>query len=107
MGTPTGIRCFSLVRPHFAAGAFLLWRNGSNGSRGSNARDNRALSILADALLSAPFAWAVIYLLVENDPSERAERLLALWPVILVLALVFAVWEARRGLNSPGSCHLY
>jgi len=83
----------------FAAGVFLLWRNGSHGSHGSNARGNRALSLLAVALLSAPFAWAVIYLLVEDNPSERAERLLALWPVTLVLALVFAVWEASRGLN--------
>jgi hypothetical protein len=74
----------------FAAGALLLWRN-RNG--------NRILSLLSVALMAAPFAWALVYLLVEEDPSERAERLLALWPVVLVVSLVFALWEARRGLN--------
>jgi hypothetical protein len=74
----------------FAAGALLLRRN-RNG--------NRILSLLSVALMAAPFAWALVYLLVEEDPSERAERLLALWPVVLVVSLVFALWEARRGLN--------
>jgi len=74
----------------FAAGALLLW---------INRRGNRLLSVLSVSLMAAPFAWAVLYLLVEDDPSERAERLLALWPVVLFVSLVFALWDARRGLS--------
>ena len=74
----------------FAAGALLLRRN---------AHGNRMLSVLCVSLMAAPFAWALLYLFVEDDSGERAERLLALWPVVLVVSLVFAFWDARRGLN--------
>jgi hypothetical protein len=74
----------------FAAGALLLVRNG---------RGSRMLSLLSVALMAAPFAWALLYLLVEEDPSERAERLLALWPFVLILSLVFALWDARKCLS--------
>jgi len=77
----------------FAAGAFLLRRN----SQGS-----RPHSLLSVSLLGAPFAWALLYLLVEEDPAERAERLLALWPVVLIVSLVFALWRARNGLSLAG-----
>jgi hypothetical protein len=72
----------------FAAGALLLWRN---------QRNNRILSLLCVSLMAAPFAWAVLYLLVEEDPSERAERLLAVWPVVLIVSLVFALWDSIKG----------
>jgi hypothetical protein len=72
----------------FAAGALLLRRN---------LRGSRFISSLSVSLMAAPFAWAVLYLLVEEDPSERAERLLALWPVVLIVSLVFALWDARKG----------
>ena len=74
----------------FAAGAFLLRRN---------RRGSRMLSLLSVSLMAAPFAWALLYLLVEEDPAERAERLLALWPVVLIVSLLFALWEVRRGLS--------
>ncbi len=72
----------------FAAGAFLLQRN---------RRDSRMLSVASVSLMVAPFVWALLYLLVKEDPGERAERLLALWPVVLAVSLVFALWEVRRG----------
>src|SRR5215469_4600843 len=59
----------------FAAGAFLLRRNREK---------PRWHTWLAIALLSAPFAWPVIYLFLEDDAAERAERLLALWPFLLL-----------------------
>jgi hypothetical protein len=74
----------------FAAGALLLRRN---------RRGSRMLSLFSVSLMAAPFAWALLYLLLEEDPSERAERLLALWPVVLVVSFVFALWDARRGLS--------
>jgi hypothetical protein len=72
----------------FAAGALLLWRNRSG---------SRMLSLLSVSLMTAPFAWALLYLLVEEDPAERAERLLALWPFLLIVSLLFALWDARKG----------
>jgi hypothetical protein len=75
----------------FAAGALLSWRN----KRGS-----RMLSSLTVSLMAAPFAWAVLYLLVEEDASERAERLLALWPTLLIISLLFAVWAARQHIGT-------
>ncbi len=72
----------------FAAGALLLARN---------ARSRRMLSLLSVSLMAAPFAWSLLYLIVEDDPAERAERLLALWPVVLILSLAFALWDARKG----------
>jgi hypothetical protein len=72
----------------FASGTFLLRRN---------RRGSRWLSSLSVALMAAPFAWALVYLLVEEDAAERAERLLALWPVVLIISLLFALWELRKG----------
>ena len=74
----------------FAAGALLL---------GQNRRSRRIISALSVLWLAAPFAWAAMYLLVEEDPAERAERLLALWPFILIVSFVFALWDARKGLT--------
>jgi hypothetical protein len=72
----------------FGAGAFLLGRN-----RAAKAW----LRILSVALMAAPFAWAVLYLFLETDASERAERLLALWPLLLVVSLVLATRSLIRG----------
>jgi hypothetical protein len=72
----------------FAAGALLLWPNRSG---------TRMLSLLSVSLMAAPFAWTILYLLVEEDPAERAERLLALWPFVLIVSLLFTLWDARKG----------
>lgn len=71
----------------FAAGAFLLSRT---------QRGNRWRAPLAVALLAAPFAWAVLYLLVDADSSEDAERLLALWPFLLLVSLLLAARSLMR-----------
>ncbi|HKC62533.1 MAG TPA: hypothetical protein VKB86_02795 [Pyrinomonadaceae bacterium] len=71
----------------FAAGIVLWWLN---------RKGNRALTILSACLMSLPFAWAVVYLLIDNDPSEQAERLLAVWPFVLVVSTVFALLSLRR-----------
>jgi hypothetical protein len=46
--------------------------------------------------MSAPFAWPAIYLLIEREPSERAEQLLALWPFLLIVSLVLGIISVRR-----------
>lgn len=70
-----------------AVGVFLLWLS---------RQGNRVLMILSACLISAPFLWPAIYLLREHDASERAERLLALWPLLLIVALVVAVVTHKR-----------
>ena len=74
----------------FAAGVFFLRHNH---------RRSRAMTVLSVSLIAAPFAWALIYLFVEMDASERAERLLALWPFLLIVSLALATWSATRGLT--------
>jgi hypothetical protein len=74
----------------FIAGLALSW---------FNREANRALALLSIALMSLPFAWAAIYLIIDADSSERAERLLALWPFLLVVSLVFAVLSIPRRTN--------
>src|SRR5438105_5822068 len=55
-------------------GAFAFW---------SSRRGSRAWAVLSAVLVSAPFIWPTIFLLREHDASERAERFLSLWPVLL------------------------
>ena len=71
----------------FAAGVFALWLNRTG---------SRALHLLSSLLMSAPFAWPAIYLLIEHDPSERAERLLALWPFILIVSFISPIASFRK-----------
>lgn len=71
----------------FVAGAGLLWLS---------RRGRRALAWLGWILSAAPFVWPVVHLFLDDDPSERAERLLALWPFLLIVALLCAVLSARR-----------
>ena len=52
---------------------------------------------MAAALIVAPFAGSLIYLLFQDDADERADSLLALWPLLLLAALVTALFELRRG----------
>jgi hypothetical protein len=64
-----------------------------------NRQGNRAVAVFSVALMSVPFAWMSIYLLLDKDSSERAERLLAVWPFLLIVSFVFALLSLRRGLN--------
>jgi hypothetical protein len=62
---------------------------------------NRILTAASILLISAPFIWSVIYLLLDDDPSSRAERLLALWPFLLIVSFAVAIIRAghHRGIN--------
>ena len=71
----------------FVAGALLLWLN---------RRGKRVLALLSGSLMSVPLAWTLIYLFIEKDSSERAERLLALWPFLLIVSFLFALLSVRR-----------
>ena len=47
--------------------------------------------IVAFALLAAPFVWTLASLLRFDDADERGDALLALWPLVLVLAAALAL----------------
>lgn len=69
-------------------GAGLLWF--------SRRRANHWLPIVSALLMAAPFVWPVVYLLRDHDSSERAERLLNTWPVLLIFSVVIAFATLRR-----------
>jgi hypothetical protein len=53
--------------------------------------------ILAGTLLAAPFLWVDVFLLVNKDSDDRASSLLALWPLLLILAIALTVYSLRNG----------
>jgi hypothetical protein len=55
-----------------------------------------AVRWIASALLALPFLWAFAALFLEQDPSDRVEVLLHLWPVLLIASLAFALWNFPR-----------
>lgn len=55
-----------------------------------------AIRWLAATLLALPFLWAVAALFLKEDPSDRVEALLHLWPVLLTSSLALALWEFLR-----------
>lgn len=56
----------------------------------------RILRILAVMLMAVPFVWPVIYLFMDEDPSERGERLANVWPVVLAASIVICVFSFNR-----------
>ena len=54
---------------------------------------------LAFCLLSAPLFGSLIYLFLNDDLDERADNLLALWPMLLILGAVVALIELRKGIT--------
>jgi hypothetical protein len=66
-----------------------------------NRRASRTLALLSALLIATPFIWPTIYLLHEHDSSERADRLLTVWPVLLIVSFVAAIVtiKRRRGIS--------
>jgi hypothetical protein len=75
----------------FVAGALILWRSNKSW-----------LNYLAVLLFAAPFIWSVIYLFLDTDNSERAERLVGVYPFIFIVSAVIAVYSLKKvnGINS-------
>lgn len=70
-----------------AVGVVLWWRN---------RRGRRWLAVSSACLMSLPFVWAAVYLFVDSDTSEQAERLVDVWPFVIVASFVFALLRAHR-----------
>lgn len=70
-----------------AAGALAVWLNRNR---------SRWLLLLAAVLFAIPFLWPAIYLLRDSDASERADRLINVWPVLLIVSFILAVIMIHR-----------
>jgi hypothetical protein len=57
--------------------------------------------IAAFALLAAPFLYALASLFLYDDADERGDSLLALWPLLLVLAAALAIANLLRLRRNP------
>ena len=55
--------------------------------------------LLALGLAAAPFIGGLIFLIADDDLDERGDNLLALWPLLLLAALLFALSELRKGIT--------
>jgi len=71
--------------PCVVAALLLLWWKARSGRR------FRWPQIAAFALLAAPFIFTLASLLIYDDADERGDALLALWPLLLVLAAVLTL----------------
>ena len=79
--------------PCVAAGLLLLRRRIGN---------LRWARIPAFVFLAAPFVFTLCSLWPYEDADERGDSLLALWPLLLILAAALAItnlWRAGRGMN--------
>jgi hypothetical protein len=47
-------------------------------------------------LLAAPFLWTIVSLAISDDPSDRADQLLSLWPHLLILGILLTACNLRR-----------
>ena len=59
-------------------------------------RGRRLLVWLSVIGLATPFVWSVVYLFLDPDSSERAERLIGLWPLVLLVSIVAMLLTIRR-----------
>ena len=57
------------------------------------------IRILALSLACAPFVATLIFLFLSDDLDDRADDLLALWPLLLVAAAISALFALRKGIT--------
>ncbi|MDR3727192.1 MAG: hypothetical protein P4K86_09145 [Terracidiphilus sp.] len=60
---------------------------------------NRWPRVLALVLLAAPFLWTLFTLFLYDDADERGDSLLALWPLLLILAGALTLFNLSRNLS--------
>jgi hypothetical protein len=65
-----------------------------------NRTQSRMRLMLTVVMFASPFLWPAIYLLRNSDASERAERLINLWPVLIIVSCIAAALtiHRRRGI---------
>jgi hypothetical protein len=55
----------------------------------------RWVQAIAVVVLAAPFVFTICSLFIYDDADERGDALLALWPMLLILATALALWNLR------------
>ena len=55
--------------------------------------------VVGFCLVVAPFGWPIVVLFQTDDADDRASILLAVWPLVLIVAAAVALYELRRGLT--------
>jgi len=95
----------------FLVGALLFWNFGRyrqlettsfDGSTSTtdpappNPTLRRVFLSLSVVLMAVPFLWPVVYVFIDQDASERSERLANVWPVVLVASVVLCVFSFGR-----------
>src|ERR1035441_9373380 len=82
--------------PAAIAGVVLLRSNPLRGKRWARP--------IAFVLLAAPFLWTIIALGLTDDPDDRGDQLLSLWPHVLILAAALALYDLRpRNLRASST----
>jgi hypothetical protein len=61
--------------------------------------EQRWARITAICLMAAPLVATLLLLHMQDDVEDRADNLLALWPLLLLAGFVVAVFELRRGIT--------
>ncbi len=61
--------------------------------------ERRWARIAAMCLMAAPLAATLLLLFMQDDAEDRADNLLALWPLLLLAGFVVAAFELRRGIT--------
>jgi hypothetical protein len=69
------------------AGLACIWLSRQKG---------KAWALVGGVLIAIPFIWPAIYVLRDSDASERADRLLGVWPVLLIFSFLIAVATIKR-----------
>ncbi len=59
--------------------------------------DRRWARVAGMALVEWPFVWPMVMLVLSKESDDRAGALLAVWPLMLIVAAAVALWELRRG----------
>ncbi len=81
---------FSWTVPTFGCGMLLLR---------SRLAARLWIRLAAIGLCAAPLAGSLIFLCLNDDLDERADNLLALWPLLLLAAALLTSLELRKGIT--------
>jgi len=101
---PTSLAAFALLRGDPWVPRLCQWvPHPFRALSGIGGSQRRSFAVIAVLLLAAPFLWTILSLAFTDDPSDRADQLLSLWPHLLILAaiLAFANLRPSRLLAQP------
>ncbi len=94
--TPARHEMLAIYTSKAALFSLLIFGTGVGLSCLVHKRSVRWLSWLAGAVMAGPFIWPVIYLAIDHDSSERADRLLNVWPLVLIVSFALAIITVRK-----------